>query len=48
MANKTFGGHVLSVLKATKSMSSSKVNDQPAVVDLQTNDNGKATVYARE
>ena len=26
-------------------MSSSKVNDQPAVVDLQTNDNGKAMVY---
>lgn len=31
--------------KAWKSMSSSKVNDQPAVVDLKTNDNGQGKVY---
>ena len=31
--------------KASKSMSSSKVNDQPAVVDLKTNDNGQGKVY---
>jgi len=26
-------------------MSSSKVNDQPAVVDLKTNDNGQGMVF---
>ena len=31
--------------KAPKSMSSSKVNDQPAVVDVKTNDNGQGKVF---